>query len=55
MGGSLDKKETEKAKKELGKCYNVKTMKEANYILKIKMERMKDSIDFTKDICILYA
>jgi len=44
MGGSSDKKEAEKTKKELEERYDVKTMKEVNHILGIKVEKVREGI-----------
>jgi len=44
MGRSLDEKEVEKAKKELGEWYDVKTMKEVNHMLGIKVEKVGEGI-----------
>ena len=44
MGRSLDEKEAEKAKKELEEQYDVKTMKEVNHMLGIKVEKVGEDI-----------
>jgi len=44
MGGLSDKKEIEKVKQELRVHYDVKTMKEVDYILEIKMEKVEKGI-----------
>jgi len=54
IDGSLDKKKVERAKKELEKHYDVKNMKEVNYILEIKMERMKDEIQISQQAYVYY-
>ena len=40
----LDKKEIKRAKQELSKRYNMKTMKEINHILGIKIKRLTEDI-----------
>ena len=44
MGGLSDKEEIEKVKQELREHYDVKTIKEVDHILKIKMEKVKKGI-----------
>ena len=44
MGGLSDKEEIEKVKQELREHYDVKTMKEVDYILEIKMEKVEKGI-----------
>ena len=44
MGGLLDKEEIEKVKQELREHYDVKTIKEVDHILKIKMEKVEKGI-----------
>jgi len=44
MGGSSDVKEAEKAKKELEEWYDVKTMKETNHMLGIKVKKVEEDI-----------
>ena len=54
IDGSLDKKEAERAKKELEKHYNVKSIKKVNHMLEIKMERMKDEIQISQKTYVYY-
>jgi len=40
----LDKKKAKRIKKELVEHYNVKTIKKVDYMLRIKMEKIKNKI-----------
>lgn len=46
----LDKEEIERVKKELEEHYNVKTIKKVDYILGIKIKRMKNEIQILQKI-----
>ena len=54
IDGLLDKKEAERAKKELEKHYNVKSIKKVNHMLEIKMKRIKDEIQISQKAYVYY-
>jgi len=50
MGGSSDEEEIEKAKKKLEEWYNVKTIKEVNHMLGIKIKKVEEGICISQTV-----